>query len=186
MIISKPNQAGINQAIAILKKGGVVVYPTDTAYALGGIYKSKKVGNKILKIKNRTDKKFTLVAASLAQVNKYFKLNACQQALAKKYWPGSLSLVVSARFAVRVPKNYLAQILAKKSGQPLIATSANISGRVTIYDSQKVIKEFLGKKYQPDLILANGCLPKRKTSTIVQVFPKEIKIIRQGAVKIKF
>ncbi len=121
-------EKNINKAIAFLKRGGVIVYPTDTAYGLGGFFNSRKVAAKILKIKKRKDEKFTLIAADLKQVNKYFKLNKLQLKLAKKYWPGPLSLVVSKKYAVRVPDNIIARKLARRAGRPLIATSANISG----------------------------------------------------------
>lgn len=184
MKIVKPTKAGILQAVKILKNHGVIIYPTDTAYALGGFFNSPKAIKKILQIKKRGDNKFTLVASSLNQVEKFFKLNKTQKDLAKKFWPGPLSLVVSKKFAVRVPKNKIAKDLAKLAGLPLIATSANISGRQTLYDIQKVIKEFQKTKNQPDLIIDSGRLKKIETSTIVSVVKKEIKILRAGAVKI--
>lgn len=184
MKIVKPNQAGISQAVEILKHGGVIVYPTDTAYALGGFFNSPKVIKRILKIKKRTDNKFTLIASSLSQVEKFFKLNRTQKQLAKKCWPGPLSIVVSSRFAVRVPDHKIAQNLAKAAGKPLIATSANLSGEQTLYSSDEIIKQFKNKKNQPNLILATGRLRKVKTSTIVQVRTNKIKILRQGEKKI--
>ena len=191
MIIVKPNKDGIKKAIAILKKGGTVVYPTDTAYALGGIFNSRKVQAKILKIKKRKDEKFTLIAASLAQVNKFFKLNSSQKKIVNKLWPASLSLVVSSRFAVRVPKNKIATSLARGSGKPLIATSANLAGTKTLYDSKKIIDQFENKKNprlvskrEPDLIIDYGRLKKIETSTIVKVSKKGIKVLRKGAVKV--
>lgn len=197
MLVVKPNQLGIKKAIAALKKGGVIVYPTDTAYALGGIFNSPKVIKIVLKIKKRADPKFTLVAANLKQVEKIFKLNILEKKLAKKYWPGPLSIVVSSRFSVRVPKNKIARLLALKTGKPLIATSANLSGAKTPYDSQKIIKAFKSKKtpassakkadsarQEPDLILDFGRLPKKPVSTIIRVKNKKIEIIRQGGIKI--
>jgi len=180
-IISKKD---INSAVAILKRGGVVVYPTDTAYALGGIFNSRKVTAKILKIKRRKDDKFTLIAADIAQVKKFFKLNILQEKLAKKYWPGPFSLVISKRFAVRVPANAVARRLAKGAGRPLIATSANISGGRTLYDDRAIIKEFKDKKNQPDMILTAGKLKKIKTSTIVKVSRGKLMVLREGSIKI--
>ncbi len=184
MQILKPNKFGIQQAVRVLKRGGVVIYPTDTAYALGGIFDSKKVTAKILKIKNRSDKKFTIIASSLAQVEKNFKLNHWQKKLAKKYWPGPLSLVVSSRFAVRVPKNKVALTLVREVGKPLIATSANVSGQKTLYDSKEIVNQFSGKKNTPDIILSSGKFKKIKTSTVVKVSNNKIEVLRAGAVKI--
>jgi L-threonylcarbamoyladenylate synthase len=184
MLVVKPNQAGIKQAVAVLKKGGVIVFPTDTAYGLGGKFASSKVIKKVLKIKNRADRKFTLVAASLSQVEKYFTLNATQKKLAKRHWPGPLSIVVSKNYSIRVPSNKTAVLLARQVGQPLIATSANISGRSTLYSSRSVIKEFAGQKIKPDLLIDAGKLKTKKTSTIVEILVDEIQVIRQGDVRV--
>lgn len=192
MKVVKPNKSGIKEAAAVLKRGGVIVYPTDTAYGLGGIYNLKKVTSKILKIKKRKDEKFTIISSSLSQVEKFFKLNSLQKKLAKKYWPGPLSIVVSSKFAARVPKNKIALALARQVGKPLIATSANLTGKQTIYDSKKIIKKFASKKnfrlysarQEPDLIIDSGRLKKIKTSTIVKVSNREIKVLRKGSVKL--
>lgn len=185
MKIVKPTKSGIKQAVAVLKRGGVIVYPTDTAYGLGGIFNSKKVTSKILKIKKRKDEKFTIIASSQSQVEKFFKLNSIQKKLGKIYWPGPLSIVVSDKFAIRVPKNKISATLARRVGKPLIATSANLTGERTLYDSKEIIKQFEAKKNKPDLIIDAGKNKKIKTSTIVQVKNKEIKVLRQGSVKFK-
>src|SRR3989344_2663155 len=103
MIVLTATLKDIAQAARVVRDGGVIVYPTDTAYALGGIFNSPSVIGRILQIKQRQDKKFTLLASSLQQVEKFFRLTAAQKKLAEKHWPGPLSLVVSGRFAVRVP-----------------------------------------------------------------------------------
>ncbi|MFA6255464.1 MAG: L-threonylcarbamoyladenylate synthase [Patescibacteria group bacterium] len=193
MKIVKPNKIGVQQAVKILKNGGVIIYPTDTAYALGGIFDSKKVTQKILKIKNRKDKKFTLIASSLKQVEKFFKLNSSQKKLARNFWPGPLSIVVSPRFAVRVPKNRIVQSLAQQVGKPIIATSANLSGQPTLFDSKKIIAQFQSKKntrlnlagQKPDLLIDSGRLAQTKTSTVVKVVGNKAIVLRSGAVKIE-
>ena len=182
MLISTKND--LKKAAAIIRCGGVIVYPTDTAYALGGFFDSQKTIKKIMKIKGRKDEKFTLIASSLNQVQKYFKLNALEKKLAKKYWPGPLSLAVTPKFAVRVPNNKVALALARCAGRPLIATSANLSGNKTPYSVTEVIKEFEGREFQPDLIIGKGKLKKIKTSTIVKAKNEKIELIRPGAIKI--
>ncbi|MFA5076202.1 MAG: L-threonylcarbamoyladenylate synthase [Patescibacteria group bacterium] len=185
MLVVKANKKGIEQAVKILKSGGVIFYPTDTAYGLGGIFDSPAVTKRILKIKKRQDKKFTLVAANLAQVKKFFKLDPTAESLAEKHWPGPLSVVVSSRFAIRVPQNGVAQLLARRVGRPLIATSANITGRNNIYQVKKIIKEFSHQKQQPDLILASGTLKRVKPSTLVKVVRGRVEVLRVGPIKFK-
>ena len=241
------NNRNIILAGRILRFGGVIVYPTDTAYALGGIFDNKKVIKKILAIKKRKDDKFTLIASSQKQVEKFFILNTLAKKLAKKYWPGPLSLVVSKKYAVRVPDSAIARKLARLAGKPLIATTANVHKKQTPYSAREVAKSFSpspvptavgtpspargegnlplssdcprirknvgaglvpaknfskssgdhkSRPYRnsfldslvrvrvatPDLILDAGKLKKRKTSTIVEVSGKKIKIIRLGAI----
>lgn len=186
MVIVKANRAGITQAVAALRSGGVIVYPTDTAYGLGGAFDSPAVTRKILQIKQRRDPKFTLVASSRSQVEKFFKLNSLQKKLAQRYWPGPLSIVVSNRFAIRVPASRIARMLCRRLGKPLIATSANLSGQPAIYQATVVISQFANKKNQPELIIDAGRLPRRKTSTVVQAVGNRLTALRAGAVHITY
>ncbi|PIS05162.1 MAG: threonylcarbamoyl-AMP synthase [Candidatus Buchananbacteria bacterium CG10_big_fil_rev_8_21_14_0_10_42_9] len=172
MKVVKATNKNISHAAKIIKCGGVVVFPTDTSYGLGGLFDNKKIINRVLKIKQRKDKKFTLVASSLNQVEKFFKLNSSQKKLAQKYWPGPISLVVSKQFAVRVPKNKVAQSLARRAGKPIIATSANISGRQPVFSPDQLKIQFQNKKSLPDLILDFGKLEKTKSSKIILVTKK--------------
>lgn len=173
----------IDQVIKTLKNNGVVIYPTDTAYAIGCKFKSKKGIAKILKFKKRRDTKFTLIASSLYQVEKYFKLNSCQKKIAKKYWPGPVSIVVSKNFAIRVPANKIARNLARAAGQPLIATSFNISGQSAIYNLN--VRTTLGLSRHDILIINAGPLTKRKSSAILQCSQNKIKTLRHGPFAIK-
>jgi len=183
MLIIKASPAGIRAAVAVLKNGGVIVYPTDTAYGLGGLFDEKKVVKKILAIKKRKDKKFVLIAASLKQVKTFFNFTFEQEKLAKQFWPGPLSIVVNNFFSVRVPKSLVARQLAQLAGRPLIASSANISGQKSAYDIKLVKAYFNNQKIQPDLALDAGRLKKIETSTVVKVSKNKVKILRIGAVK---
>lgn len=175
------NFVSLKTAKNIIKNNGIIIYPTDTAYAIGCKFKNKKAINKILKIKQRTDTKFTLIASSLNQVKKYFKLNSCQIIIAKKYWPGPVSIVVSPKYSVRVPKRAVARQLARAAGMPIIATSLNVSGQPTIYDLRDCTDAL-----QCVSAFNIGALTKQKTSTIVQCLPnKKIKILRHGPITIK-
>ncbi|MEK7139675.1 MAG: L-threonylcarbamoyladenylate synthase [Patescibacteria group bacterium] len=184
MTIVQISAKQITLAAKILRAGGAVVYPTDTAYALGGRFDHLAVRKKIMQIKGRRDQKFTLIAASRQQVEQFFSLNVAQKKLAKQAWPGALSIVVSSRSAVRVPANSIARRLAQLAGAPLIATSANISGRPALYSARAVTKEFARRRHQPDLILDAGRLQKTKPSTIVKVVRGKVLVLRQGAVKL--
>jgi len=171
----------LKQAVAVLRSGGVVVYPTDTAYALGGIYSNTRVRKKIMEIKGRKDEKFTLIASSASQAEKFFPFTAKQKKIARALWPSPLSLVVTSQFAVRVPNQAFARKLARAAGAPLVATSANVSGGHNPYSALRTAKAFSGKDAEPDMIIDAGILLKVQPSAVVRVLHSgEIEIIRKG------
>lgn len=184
------------EVIKLLKKGKTIIYPTDTAYALGGDLLNSKTRRAVFKLKKREVlKQLPAIANSLAMVKKYCYINAVEEKLAKKYWPGPLSLVLQVKplyqkilgkdLAVRVPDNEIARYLSCSLGKPLISTSANISGQVTGYDIKQILKQFKKTDVFPDIIIDNGELPKRLVSTIIKVENKKINILRRGAIKLK-
>jgi len=177
-------------AVKALEGGGVIIYPTETAYGLGADFLNKKAVEKVYQIKGRAfNKPLPVIVSSLAMAKKLVKFDIISLELAKKYWPGPLTLVLPTKdnkgtLALRVSGNKLATSLARQLGRPLVSTSANLSGRAECYNTDEVIKQFKGKKHQPDLILNGGLLTKNKPSTIVQVTAEGLKIIRQGAIKL--
>lgn len=188
MIILEGNKKNILSVGKKLRQGYVIVYPTDTAYALGGVFDNPRVIRRILKIKKRRDNKFTLIASSAYQAEKFFFLSRPMRRAAKKYWPGPLSLVVSKKYAVRVPKNALARKLARLAQKPLIATSANISGKKTPYSLQEILRQHSGRKNRelPDIILNAGKLKKLPPSAVVKIGKNgSIRVLRAGAFVIK-
>lgn len=190
MLVLKLTPKNLKTAVKILQRGGVIVYPTDTAYGLGGIFDSQEVKNKIYKIKIRPRKKLLpLIAADLKMVKKFFELKSINALLAKKYWPGAFSLILKNKkknelSAVRIPNNKTARTLSKGVGYPIFSTSANLSGNSSLYKIKEVIAQFTDQKNKPDLILDASNLRKRKVSTIVKVKDEKIEVIREGAIKL--
>ncbi len=178
------NQAGIMVAATVIANGGVIVYPTDTAYALGGCFDDRAVIDEILAIKGRTDQKFTLICTDETQVKRFFAWTEEQHEVAQQYWPGPLSVAVDDHYAVRVPDSAAARQLAAAVGQPLIATSANISGQPTLYSAAEVIAQFADQQHQPAAIIDAGQLPQTMVSTLVKVHDGKIVVLREGAVQL--
>ncbi len=163
----------LEKELKILKKGGIGVFPTDTAYGLGCKFNSKKGIKRILKWKRRKDEKFVLVASSLYQVKKYFKITAAQERLIKKYYYKPVSIVLNDKFSVRVPKNKLVRSLARRVGAPLIASSLNKAGQKPRYNLKGLdTKDF-------DFVIDGGKLKKKKPSKILKVEDGKIIIIRK-------
>jgi len=173
-----------------LKKGKLVVYPTETCYGLGTNALNVKAVRKIYEIKKRPLKSnLTVIVDSLETAKKYGKIDKLAEKLVKKFMPGPLTLIVDKKknfpkltnlaFAFRISSNPIANYLAKFSKVPIVATSANPHRKPSIYSGKKAIQEFEGKV---DIILDSGKLRKTKPSTIVDLRNKKPKLIREGPI----
>lgn len=196
---SKP-AAAIRAAVRVLKRGGVIAYPTETTYGLGCDPRNARAVAAIFKIKERDPKKpLLLVAASNADVKKVAQLDGASQKIALRYWPGPLTLVLPSRASARLAKGVAAKkdvairassspfvrALVRAYGFPIIATSANRAGEPDCRSGRAVTRVFHSQKEKPDLILDGGSLPRRTPSTVAQVLPSgHVHVFRQGAVRI--
>jgi L-threonylcarbamoyladenylate synthase len=188
------DKIALKEAVLCLCSGGTIVYPTETAYGLGGNFLDKKVRAKIFKLKQRPkNKALPVIVGDLKQAQKIVKFDALSLTLAKKYWPSPLTLILPVidqklcgckTLAIRVSSFPWARNLAKILGKPLISTSANLSGAKTNYSLGSIVKSFKNQSAQPDLLFNSGRLPKYPPSTIVKITKGKISIIRQGSVKI--
>jgi L-threonylcarbamoyladenylate synthase len=133
--------AAVARAIAALDAGGLLIYPTDTLYALGGRGMDAAAGQKVRAAKDRDARPLPLIAADLDQVmGLAADVPAPTLRLAERFWPGPLTVILASRrdvpaevtagtatVAVRVPALALARGLCRAAG-PLISTSANLTG----------------------------------------------------------
>jgi L-threonylcarbamoyladenylate synthase len=186
MVILKLAESDIRQAARVLRSGGVVVYPTDTSYAIGCRYDRPASIHRVMAIKDRRDQKFTVIAADTQQATRHFELASALRPLAKKYWPGPLSLVVSPRLSVRVPAADVPRRLAKLAGVPLIASSANISGQPACYSIRALLRQLKTKNTGdlPDVMLDGGALPRRVPSAVVGSSRGKLIVFRSGRLRI--
>lgn len=181
-------------AVALLKGGALVSFPTETVYGLGANALSDSAVADIYALKERPNFNPLIVhVASIDTAKKYVQWNECAGILAEKFWPGSLtmvlprkvnselSLLVSAGMdsvAIRIPAHPLAHALLEKSGLPLAAPSANKSGRVSPTCAQHVIDEF-----GDDLmVLDGGQCAVGIESTIVDLTTTPATILRHGKI----
>lgn len=194
----KVKPADLKEAIKLLRQGGVIVYPTDTAYGLGADVTNAKAVEKVYRIKGRAFKKPLLIMVGRSnELPQYALVNDKEKKLIAKFWPGPLTLVLKkkstvplivtgglAKVGIRFPKNKVANLLSKMLKKPITSTSANIAGGSNLYSSKKIIRLFKNRKIQPDLMIDAGTLPKVKPSTIIDLTTRPAKIIRQGPIKI--
>jgi len=178
----------IRHAVEVLKAGGVIAYPTETVYGLGCDPRNARAIRKIHRLKGRDpNKPLSLVAATILQVRKVARLDGMALKIAKKYWPGPLTLVLPSRtkgtVAIRVSSSRIVQKLCSAFGYPIVSTSANRSGQSELRSGRGVQKLFAESRQQPDLVIDAGTLPRRKPSTIVRVQKDGVlDILRQGTI----
>ncbi|MEA3249928.1 MAG: L-threonylcarbamoyladenylate synthase [Patescibacteria group bacterium] len=188
----------LREAVDVLRAGGVVVHPSESSYGLAVDPKNAAAVRRMFAMKGRKKGKSALVVAcSFKQADKAVRLTGKLRILARKHWPGPLTVVAPARgdfyvaggekakdLAIRVPAAAWARALAKEFGGPVTSTSANISGDVAAYTSTAVRHVFRNREFRPDLMLDAGRLPDRPPTTIVRAVGKGIKILRQGQLEI--
>lgn len=190
----------IEEAIALLKSGGVIVYPTETSYGLGCDATNLAAVERIFAIKGRPESKaLSVILPSLKEATKYVFLRTYSSRLAAHYWPGPFTLVVERqptsplsphcasrnRHAIRVSSHPVAAALASGLGVPIVATSANISGTGDLYKIADVLATYEGSTNEPDAYIDGGDLPVVPPSTIVELGQEGFKVLRQGGLVIR-
>jgi L-threonylcarbamoyladenylate synthase len=196
--MTRHNQILARKAAAILKRGGTLVYPTETQYALGALATDRHAVRKIFLIKQRPSKKILpIIAGDLVQARSYFIFSKLDLRLAKKFWPGPLSLILKTKsakikaalgsdlIAVRVSSNRIAASLARRAGAPIVSTSANISGKAPQRTLRLIKKQFRGSPTQPDFFLGGLRSSSSTPSTIVRTRGGKIEIVREGKIDIR-
>lgn len=190
--VIRPDELG--RASRLLREGGVMVFPTETFYGLGGNGWSSEVVRRVFRIKGRSaGKALSLVTADLAGVGKVADgLPESLAPLAAAFWPGPLTVVLKAApglpgeltggagtVAVRVPGHDWLRALLAEAGLPLIATSANLSGQAPLVKGAAAAAAF---RDRVDMIIDAGRCPGGRPSTVLDLTRGRPRILREGAV----
>lgn len=195
----------VNEAVAVLKKGGMIVYPTETCYGVGVDATNQKAVERLMQYKSRPfGKPISVIATGLDMARKYITINEIAQNLYENYLPGPITIIskvasnsLDSTFArgvisqintvgVRVPDYMLILKIAEKFGKPFTATSANITSQPTPYSIETLFK-YLSKerKNMLDFVIDAGKLPFNKPSTVVDTTLNNINIMRDGTVQLQ-
>lgn len=190
-LLLSSDEHSISTAIAVLKRGGVVAYPTDTVYGLGCDPFVPAAVERLVEAKQRDLKPIPVLCAGWEEACRLVELSPRGLELGRRYWPGGLTIVAplclsvpaaldqrSGWLGVRVPNDEIALSLARGCGGYITGTSANLSGQPSSQTAQEVEGYLAGRI---DAILDGG--PRRGTeSTVVRVKGESVEVLRRGAV----
>jgi len=193
-----PNEKLIQQVVEVLKKGGVVIYPTDTVYGLGCDITNPKAIERICRIRGIKPEKlnFSFVCYDLRHISDYTKpIDNETYRILKKALPGPFTFIFNASknvpkllssnkktVGIRVPDNNIARAIVQMLGNPIISTSIHDDDDIIEYSTDP---ELIHEKYQDivDLVIDGG-YGDNEPSTIVDCSDGEFEIIRQGKGKL--
>ena len=180
-----------------LYKNEVIAFPTETVYGLGCLSSNEIAFNNLVKVKNRVpNKPFTMMISSVDMIKNYCELNELALKIAKKYMPGSITLLVKRKnnipsylylesdyIGFRIPKNKDLIELIEFVGEPLLVPSANKSNEKPCLKAQEVYDVFNNEI--PLIIKNDDDLIDDVPSTILQIDGNNIKLIREGKLKLE-
>ena len=188
-----PNPKAIDRVLAVLKRGGVIIYPTDTVYGLGCDISCNKALEKIARIKNvkLTKANFSFICYDLSDLSVYVKqIDTPTYKILKRALPGPYTFILNGSnnlprafkkkktVGIRIPDNNIIREIVKELGNPIITTSIRDDDDVIEYttDPELIFEKW---KSKVDLIIDGGYGDNRP-STIIDLTKDEIEIVREG------
>jgi len=187
-------QQQIDRGISILKRGGIVAFPTDTVYGLGACANLYQAVERVYQVKERPrNMALPLLLAHTLQISEVAEpVPPIAWLLVNSFLPGALTLVLhksnsvpdiitggGITVAVRIPAHPIPIALADGLGMPIVGTSANLSGKPSVLTADEVYSQF-GDKI--DLVVDGGRCPGGRESTIVDVTGETPVVLREGAI----
>jgi tRNA threonylcarbamoyl adenosine modification protein (Sua5/YciO/YrdC/YwlC family) len=186
-----PDKRTIRHAVYVLSQGGVIVYPTDTVYGIGCDISKKHAIERILQIKARSAKKpFSFICSDLKHISHYAEVTDSNYRILKRFLPGPYTFILPATryvpqllrakqktVGIRIPNHPVPLALVQELGNPLLSTSANLTGENVVADPDE-IEHLFGKLV--DMILECGVLP-NMPSSVISLADDKVEVLRQGA-----
>jgi L-threonylcarbamoyladenylate synthase len=195
MTVLKATKNNIMVAARIVRRGGLVVYPTETVYGLGCDPFNVEAVKRILDVKGERKKPLPMLAASIGDADKIAFISPNGKKLAAKFWPGPLTMVFPKKPALpdvvtfgldsvglRIPHNDVALHLISLSGGLLVGSSANRTGE----EPPRAVQEISGElKEMVDVVLDGGATAQGKPSTVADLTSEKPRILREGPISLK-
>ena len=187
-----PNQKEIDKIVKILQDGGLVVYPTDTVYAIGCDALNVRAVEQVCKIKNINPQKnnLSIICYDLSNISEYAKVDNATFKLMKKNLPGAFTFILNTTSSlpkiyknkktvgIRVPDNSIVRELVRSLGNPILTTSIKDDDEVIEYTTDP---ELIHEKYENIVdVVIDGGYGGLEGSTVVDCTDAEPEIVRQG------
>ncbi|UCG36441.1 MAG: threonylcarbamoyl-AMP synthase [Candidatus Bathyarchaeota archaeon] len=191
--IVRATRNNIQLAAEIARKGGLVVYPTDTVYGLGCDPSNSNALQRILRVKGSEARPLPILASKLDDVERVAELTERARIISDRFWPGPLTLVLrkkplaevvtfcSENIGIRIPNNQVALCLARMSGGLIVGTSANKTGAKPPCTAIDAYRQLGGNV---DVFLDGGEVELCASSTVLDLTRDEPTILRNGPIKI--
>ena len=197
----QPHPDAIAQAVDALKRGCVIIYPTDTCYGLGVDARNKSAVRRLINMKerNETSKPFSVITQNIDQIRSIAKTDDNIEKILRRYLPGPFTFILvnldfritrTSSVGIRIPNCLTTSMLSAHFEHPYTTTSANTPGLPAPYSYEDIERYLLiplkrRKVAEPDLMLDAGKLPHIEASTIIDLTKDEPKILRQGSGKFR-
>lgn len=182
------SEEGLARAAAILRDGGLVAFPTDTVYGVGCAASRPEAVEAIFALKRRpAERLIPMLVRGLDDIGEDWLVNGRARALAERFWPGALSMVLPARVAegtsqaFRAPDHPVALSLIRAAG-PLYATSANVSGEPDTLNAEDVLIAFATQADELAAVVDGGQVAGGMASTVLDLTSEPPRILREGPI----
>jgi len=186
-----PQYRQLDIVIKLLKRGGIIAYPTDTYYGIGCDIMNKKAIQKIYRLKQRSEQKpFSFICSSLKNISDYAKVSNYAYKTMKRLLPGPYTFILTGSrmvpkimltrrktAGIRVPNHSICIALVEMLGNPILNTSAT-GPQETIFSDPSLIHDHF--KNQLDAVIDGGVVPDQPSS-VISLIDDEPEIIRRGA-----
>lgn len=191
-----PNQRDIDKVVKILQEGGLIIYPTDTVYAIGCDALNVRAVERICRMKGVNPQKsnLSIICYDLSNLSEYAKVSNAAFKLMKKYLPGPFTFILPTSgelpkiykhrktVGIRVPDNLIIRTLVHDLGNPILTMSIHDEDELIEYSTDP---ELIHEKYEKTVdVVIDGGYGGSEASTVVDCTTDEFEIIRQGKGKL--
>ncbi len=181
-----PDKEKIAAAAKIIREGGLVVFPTETVYGIAVNLLDKRAMERLYKVKARPEGKlFTVHISDLKMIRDMgCAITDKAEKLMAEFWPGPLTIILKSdkgeKIGFRMPADNTALELIRASGVPVVAPSANLSGKPAPVTAEEAMANLEGKV---DMVIDGGRTTVGLESTVVDLTMDPFKVLREGAIK---